>query len=55
LRSFKKLPKVNNHPIGENSANLVTLAATFSKNFGASIAEFRVARWFIFKPKYHFG
>jgi hypothetical protein len=22
---FKKLPKVNNHPMGENSPNLVTL------------------------------
>jgi hypothetical protein len=24
--ALKKLPKVNNHPLGENSANLVTLA-----------------------------
>jgi hypothetical protein len=25
LLHIKKLPKVNNHPIGENSTNLVTL------------------------------
>jgi hypothetical protein len=27
LRSFKKLPKVNNHPNGENLPNLVTLSS----------------------------
>jgi hypothetical protein len=26
---FKRLPKENNHPIGENSPNLVTLPVTF--------------------------
>jgi hypothetical protein len=26
---FNKLPKVNNHPLGENSPNLVTLASIF--------------------------
>jgi hypothetical protein len=25
---FKNLPKVNNHPLGENSPNLVTLTMT---------------------------
>jgi hypothetical protein len=27
--AIKKLPKVNNHPMGENLANLVTLLTTF--------------------------
>jgi hypothetical protein len=27
---FKKLPKVNNHPLGENSSNLVTLMLCYN-------------------------
>jgi hypothetical protein len=29
--SFHKMPKVNNHPIGENSSSLVTLFVTLVK------------------------
>jgi hypothetical protein len=38
---IKKTPKVNNHPIGENSPNLVTLPATapaFSRNAAEAAA-----------------
>jgi hypothetical protein len=32
---FKKLPKVNNCPLGENSPNLVTLIADVSNGYCA--------------------
>jgi hypothetical protein len=38
LQLKKKLPKVNNPPMDENSPSLATLQS-------------RVARWFILKPK----
>jgi hypothetical protein len=37
---FTKMPKVNNHPIGENSSNLVTLAVgvfRFIRHFNLDI------------------
>jgi hypothetical protein len=34
---FKKLPKVNNHPIGENSPNLVTLVYMYVSGIRATV------------------
>jgi hypothetical protein len=42
----KKLPKANNHPMGKNSPNLVTLAkAIFSSNSKNTQEQIVLATW----------
>jgi hypothetical protein len=58
----KKMLKVNNHPMVENSPNLVTLIGRLNMETATRLKSMwqltfqlhlfaRVARWFLFRPK----